>query len=268
MLTELVFLFSSCLVIQIKLYFCFFLGSLRSLCQGYRKSLIFFCLFLSSSSYVLLLSIPYPLHPPVCSVTSPKRQVPTLGSLRSARFFCLCLAFIPELSLLLMLGQEKQGSNYGIRLLCNICIHSYKVSSKHLQSCEIWGCRGHSCSARWFACSGANLYAPGWESLVLTSRFKSSRCWKKNRGTCFVGLVGGLWGFVVGFCFCCSCCFLYQQVLPPFRPGMCCCKLVQDMLDFFLCKLSAADGKAVGLSPTWHTTESNLSPFLLRYIHF
>lgn len=63
MLTELVFLFSSCLVIQIKLYFCFFLGSLRSLCQGYRKSLIFFCLFLSSSSYVLLLSIPYPLHP-------------------------------------------------------------------------------------------------------------------------------------------------------------------------------------------------------------
>lgn len=63
MLTELVFLFSSCLVIQIKLYFCFFPGSLRSLCQGYRKSLIFFCLFLSSSSYVLLLSIPYPLHP-------------------------------------------------------------------------------------------------------------------------------------------------------------------------------------------------------------
>lgn len=103
-----------------------------------------------------------------------------------------------------MLGQEKQGSNYGIRLLCNNCIHSYKVSSKHLQSCEIWGCCGHSCSARWFACSGANLYAPGWESLVLMSRFKSSRCWKKNCGTCFVGLVGGLWGFVfvvpVAFC--------------------------------------------------------------------
>jgi len=46
--------------------------------------------------------------------------------------------FFPRLSLLLMLGQEKQGSNYSIQLLCNISwIQSYKVSSKHLQSCKI-----------------------------------------------------------------------------------------------------------------------------------
>lgn len=100
-----------------------------------------------------------------------------------------------------MLGQEKQGRNYGIRLLCNICIHSYKVSSKHLQSCEIWGCRGHSCSARWFACSGANLYAPGWESLVLTSRFKSSRCWKKKLWYVFCWFGWGAVGFCCGVLF-------------------------------------------------------------------
>lgn len=170
-----------------------------------------------------------------------------------------------------MLGQEKQGSNHSIRLLHNICIRSYKVSSKHLHSCEIWGSWAQLLSTvvrmQWCQSVCPRMEKLGANEQIEVITMLKEKLWHVFCWFLFEGCGVLLWGFVfVGPAAFSTIRYCPHSDLPCAVANL--CKACWIFIFFFLCKLSAADWKTVGLNPTWHTPESNLSRFMLRYIYF